>query len=169
MTPDLFWIPGPWPGRLAISSRPRGGDWLEDEIRGWKRAQLDSVISLLERDEERQLDLAEEGNLARKHGIRFVSFPIPDRSVPASVPSAVSMLKSVNLALEAGENVAVHCRQGVGRSALVAVGALMIAGTPPETSLETVRLARGLEVPETKEQLNWVREQLAESVSVIHR
>jgi protein-tyrosine phosphatase len=79
------------------------------------------------------------------------------------------MLKSVNLALEAGENVAVHCRQGVGRSALVAVGALMIAGTPPETSLETVRLARGLEVPETKEQLNWVREQLAESVSVIHR
>jgi hypothetical protein len=52
MMPDLFWITGLWRGRLAISTRPRGGEWLEDEIRGWHRARVDSVVSLLEKDEE---------------------------------------------------------------------------------------------------------------------
>ena len=43
MNPDLFWIPGPWRGRLAVATRPRGGDWLEDEVNGWRRAGLDVV------------------------------------------------------------------------------------------------------------------------------
>src|SRR4051794_18897663 len=32
MRSELFWIPVPFPGRLAIAPRPRGGDWLGDEI-----------------------------------------------------------------------------------------------------------------------------------------
>src|ERR1700693_5787458 len=36
MTPELIWIPGPWAGRLAMSNRARGGDWLDDEVRGWR-------------------------------------------------------------------------------------------------------------------------------------
>ena len=36
MHTELYWIPGPWLGRLAIMPRPRGGDWLEDEIRSWR-------------------------------------------------------------------------------------------------------------------------------------
>jgi hypothetical protein len=35
MTTELFWIPGPWKGKLAIVPRPRGGDWLDDEVGGW--------------------------------------------------------------------------------------------------------------------------------------
>ncbi len=167
--PDMFRIPGPWRGRLAISTRPRGGDWLEDEIRGWKRAGVDSVVSLLEKDEERQLDLTEEERLAAENAIRFVSWPIPDRSVPASMGSALPMLQSLTHALEQGERVAVHCRQGIGRSALVAAGALMAAGASPEVALDAVRQARGLNVPETDEQLNWLRRDLADSLSLAHR
>jgi hypothetical protein len=115
MIPDLFWIPGPWRGRLAISGRPRGGDRLDDEIRGWRSAQVDSVVSLLEKSEEIQLELAQEGQTANANGIRFVSFPIADRGVPTSVRSAVQLLRSVNHALEQGENIAVHCRQGMPR------------------------------------------------------
>src|SRR5260370_126959 len=48
MNPDLFWIPGPWRGRLAVATRPRGGDWLEDEASGWRRAGLDLVFRCLE-------------------------------------------------------------------------------------------------------------------------
>jgi hypothetical protein len=102
MIPDLFWIMGPWRGRLAISTRPRGGDWLEDEIRGWHSAHVDSVVSLLEKDEERQLQLDGEGTVAEANGIHFISFPIVDRGVPTSTPSAVSLLRSVNRALERG-------------------------------------------------------------------
>lgn len=112
MNPDLFWIPGPWPGRLAVITRPRGGDWLEDEIGGWKRAGLDLVVSLLEDDEASQLELSDEDAAARLGGIRFISFPIPDRSVPASLPDAVGLLREIAKALREGRNVAVHCRQG---------------------------------------------------------
>src|SRR5437867_3496073 len=116
MIPDLFWISGPWRGRLAISSRPRGGDWLEDEIRGWRGSRVNSVVSLLEKNEETHLGLSDEGRAAEASGIQFVSFPIPDRGVPASVESTVSLLRSLNHSLGQGENVAVHCRQGIGRS-----------------------------------------------------
>ncbi len=50
MTPDLFSIPGHWAGRLAIVTRPRGGDWLEDETAGWQQVGLDVIVSLLEAD-----------------------------------------------------------------------------------------------------------------------
>lgn len=42
MKSDLFWINGPWPGRLAIMPRPRSGDWLEDEIQAWSGAAVAS-------------------------------------------------------------------------------------------------------------------------------
>ena len=30
---DLFTIPTPYPGRLAVAPRPRGGDWLDEFAR----------------------------------------------------------------------------------------------------------------------------------------
>src|SRR5947209_7311877 len=125
MKPDLFWIPGPWRGRLAIAARPRGGDWLEDEATGWRRAGIDIVVSLLENDEADQFDLLDERKAAEKNGVDFVSFPIPDRGVPASTRDAVSLVCNIAAALEQGKNVAVHCRQGIGRSGLIAAGVLM--------------------------------------------
>jgi protein-tyrosine phosphatase len=113
MTPDLFWIPGPWRGQLAIASRPRGGDWLADEADGWRQAGIDVVVSLLEDQEAAQLDLAGEAKAAEAVGARFISFPISDRGVPESEPAAVSLITAISDALEKGKNVAVHCRQGV--------------------------------------------------------
>ncbi len=156
MAPELFWIPGPWRGRLAISSRPRGGDWLEDEVRAWLRANLDVVVSLLEREEQRELGLEEEGPLVEAAGLRFVSFPIPDLGVPASRTLAAFLVQEFSRDLESGRNVAVHCRQGVGRSGLIAAGALIVAGMDAASALRTVSAARGLNVPETPEQRAWI-------------
>ena len=74
-----------------MASRPRGGDWLEDEIKGWRKAGLDVVVSLLEKDEAAQFELGHEGDVAESKGVRFVSFPIPDRGVPASTREALSL------------------------------------------------------------------------------
>ena len=156
MAPELFWIPGPWRGRLAISSRPRGGDWLEDEVRAWQRANVDVVVSLLEREEQTELGIQEEGPRVEAAGLRFVSFPIPDRGVPASQLAAASLLHDLGRDLESGKTVAVHCRQGVGRSGLIAAGALILAGTDAASALRTVSAARGLDVPETPEQRLWI-------------
>jgi len=156
MTPNLFWIPGPWRGRLAIAARPRGGDWLEDEASGWRRAGIDVIVSLLEADEAAQLELVDEAKAAKSNGIRFISFPIPDRGVPASAPAAISLIAAVSDALKRGDNVAVHCRQGVGRSGLIAAGVLVSAGIDPERAIEVVSSARGQTVPETPGQRSWV-------------
>jgi protein-tyrosine phosphatase len=162
MIPDLFWILGPWRGRLAISTRPRGGDWLEDEIRSLRGANVDVLVSLLEEDEQSQLELGEEGRLTEVSGMRFVRFPIPDRGVPASLQGAVELLREINHSLGEGQNVAVHCRQGIGRSGLIAAGTLIAAGVDPELALKSVSSARGLAIPETPEQRLWVERLLAD-------
>jgi predicted protein tyrosine phosphatase len=166
--PDLFWIPGPWRGRLAIAARPRGGDWLEDEANGWRHAGIDVIVSLLEADEAAQLDLVGEAKAADANGIRFISFPIPDRGVPASAPAAASLIADVAGVLAEGRNVALHCRQGIGRSGLIAAGVLAASGMSPTRAIEVVSSARGLTVPETSEQRLWVQ-RLPSELSVVTR
>src|SRR5262245_42888809 len=84
MTPTLYPIEGPWPGRLVILPRPRGGDWLEDEVHAWRKAGIDQVISLLTPNEVNELELGQEQELCRRNGMAWTSFPIPDRGVPSS-------------------------------------------------------------------------------------
>jgi protein-tyrosine phosphatase len=156
MNPNLFWLSGPWRGRLALASRPRGGDWLDDEIQSWRRAGIDVVVSLLEDDEAIQLELLRESEVTEAENLRFVSFPIPDRGVPASRSDALAVLRGIVASLEDGKNVVVHCRQGVGRAGMVATGALVISGVGIEKAIETVSAARGLTVPETPDQLLWI-------------
>jgi protein-tyrosine phosphatase len=162
MNPDLFWIPGPWRGKLAIVTRPRGGDWLEDEAAGWRRSGLNAVVSLLESDEAAQLELAHEGQAAESNGVLFISFPIPDLGVPVSIQEALALLKTIGGYLEAGKSVAVHCRQGIGRSGLIAAGVLMAFGAGAEKAIEVVSAARGLTIPETRAQLEWLHQLTSE-------
>ena len=157
MKPDLFWIPGPWRGRLAVVTRPRGGDWLEDEVSGWREAGLDVVVSLLEKDEAAQLELGHEGDVAESKRVQFIWFPIPDRGVPASTRDALSLLSRIAAALEEGKNVAVHCRQGIGRSGLIAAGLLVTSGMNADEAIEVVSATRGLTIPETATQLRWIK------------
>jgi protein-tyrosine phosphatase len=141
---------------LAVVTRPRGGDWLEDEASGWQRDGIGVVVSLLERDEAAQLDLLDEPSVAEAKGMCFISFPIPDRGVPASKAAALALFASIRSALEDGRIVAVHCRQGIGRAGLVAAGVLAISGVKPADAIQVVSSARGVPVPETSDQLLWV-------------
>jgi protein-tyrosine phosphatase len=166
MKADLFWIPGPWRGRLAIAARPRGGDWLDDETGAWRRAGIDVIVSLLEDDEAAELDLDDERLAAENQAISFISFPIPDRGVPASAEAAVSVIGGIEAQLDAGKNVVVHCRQGIGRSGLIASGLLMSSGIKPDEAMQIVSSARGISVPETREQRRWI-EKLPPRVPVV--
>ena len=157
MKPKLFGIPGPWRWKLAVASRPRGGDWLEDEVKGWRKAGLDVVISLLEKDEATQFELEHEGDFAEAKGMHFISFPIPHRGVPASTRDALSLFSRIAVALEEGKHVAVHCRQGIGRSGLIATAVLLTSGMSVGDALQVVGSARGEAVPETPAQVQWIR------------
>ena len=157
MKAQVYWIEGPWTGRLAIVPRPRGGDWLEDEVQAWQHAGLDMVVSLLMPDEVADFDLGQEEAWCQAHSIQFVAFPIPDRGVPASRHATLALVHKLGQALTEGKHIAVHCRQGIGRSALLTACVLVAAGEEPETAFEHISAARGYAVPETTEQQAWAK------------
>ena len=156
MAPDLFWIPLDSPGRLAISARPRDGDWLPDETAGWQRAGVGLMVSLLTPDEETELDLAAEAAECASQGVRFVSLPVPDRSLPPDPDRWNAAVMEVCSALAAGIRVAVHCRQGIGRSGLFVLAVMKTLGLTTDEAIRRVSVARGRPVPETPEQAAWI-------------
>lgn len=152
----VYWINGNWPGRLAIIARPRGGDWLEDEVAAWASAGLDVIVSLLEEDEAAELGLSQEGELCRVAGLSFISFPVVDRSIPASQKDALALAYKLGKLLKQGKNIGIHCRQSVGRASLLAASVLIGLGVEPQDALQRIGDARGCEVPETPQQLEWL-------------
>jgi len=154
--PKLYWIANSSLGRLAISARPRGGDWLEGEIEGWRKQGIDVVVSLLTPPENEELELKAEAGFSKTRGIRFVSFSIEDRGVPPSSAKVEQLVAQLGSEIQQGKNVAVHCRQGIGRSSLISAALLISAGEDIEQTLKAIGKARGLEVPETAEQRKWL-------------
>ena len=156
MAAKVFWVTGPWRGRLGIVPRPRGAEWLDDETRAWREAGIDVVVSLLEPDEEADLALTRESTSSTASGLTFRAFPIPDRSVPNSREAMAEFADQLVDALRSGKTVAVHCRQGIGRSAMMVAAALIATGLNAETAVDAIRQSRGLDVPETQAQRQWI-------------
>lgn len=136
--------------------RPRGQDWLPDDIDLLRRSGIDVIVSALTPPETEELGLLEEAECCRTNGIQFISFPIEDRSVPSSSTSFSELLDSLKGSLAEGKAVGVHCRAGIGRSSLIAAALLIQNGVSPETAFLTIQEARGCPVPDTVEQRNWV-------------
>ena len=158
MSGTIYWVDGPWRGKLGLAARPRGGDWLSDDVAAWKRATIETVVSLLTSDEEKELQLANETAELRNHGIDFLSLPIRDRGVPESESEVDAIVQQLDHVLAAGRNVLVHCRQGIGRSGLLAACLLISRGQDAASALAKISTARGLDVPETREQRRWVEQ-----------
>jgi protein-tyrosine phosphatase len=156
VTAEIFWIGGVPVGRLGILARPRSGDWLLDEMIAWRAAGLTDVISLLEDREVRDLGLEPEATAVVEAGMRFDRFPIPDRSVPASVADARALWVDLGNRLRAGCGVGIHCRAGIGRSSLMAAGVLGEMGVPEDRAWAQIAAARGLAVPDTEAQRQWL-------------
>jgi hypothetical protein len=156
MKPNIYWIPGPWAGRLAILARPRGNDWLIDEIHGWRDAGVQVVVSLLDPEEEQELGLIDERQLVQAGSLRFISFPIEDYGVPSSEGALHKLIKEVEHLLDHGNTVGIHCRGGIGRSSIVAACVLVKRGQGVKASFEQIEKARGVPVPDTVVQRAWV-------------
>ena len=153
---SIYTIKGPWKGGLAIISRPRGGDWLEDEVREWKNERMNAVVSLLTNEEQREFDLLRELECAEQHGLTFISLPIIDLGVPTALEETFRTLSKVEALLTSGQNVGIHCRQGIGRSSLIAAALLVMSGATASEAVDMISESRGLPVPETLEQRKWV-------------
>lgn len=156
MRPTIYWIENNFPGKLAIVPRPRGNDWLEDEVAAWQQAGLNIIVSLLESVEADELGLSQEAALCEAAELEFISFPIVDRSVPIARQAAMELAAKLARQLRQGKNIGVHCRQSVGRASLMATSIMMALGIHPTEALQKISQARGCPVPETAQQYEWL-------------
>jgi hypothetical protein len=156
MRVDIYWLNNGAVSRIGIMPRPRGGDWLEDEVCALKASGVDVIVSLLEKPEIDELDLQDESAYCEAYGITYLNFPIVDRGVPESKEGTLELSRKLIKILAEGKNIAIHCRQGVGRSAIIAAVVKVLQGDRVETIFEKIGMARGCKVPDTGEQHDWV-------------
>src|SRR5215471_13388786 len=160
MRPTIYLIKEAAPNRIAIVARPRGGDWLGDEIAALVREGIDVLVSMLTEEEAQELGLGRESEECRAAGISFVNIPVPDRSVPPDRNEFLRQVDELAELVRNGRFLGVHCRACIGRSSVLAISLLVRLGWDVNEAFDAVELARGWP-PDTTEQRRWVRENLA--------
>ena len=156
MKPDIYTIEVIGSGFLAVMAKPVSGEWIEDEFLGIAKAGIKQIVSLLEVHEEYEVGLQNERKLAEHNHMEFVSFPIQDRGLPNSVSEFSKVTKKLYHEIADGKNTVIHCRAGIGRTGIVAAGVLLHCGFKPDEAFRHISAKRGVQVPDTDEQRNWV-------------
>lgn len=141
---------------FGVMPKPLPSEW-EDQVYAELSEQgVNTVVSLLESGEAYSLGLSDEEVLCRAQGMSFLQFSIPDRGVPESPVAFYRFIKELYQSIAAGNNIMIHCRAGIGRSGLAAASLLVHAGDSVEQAFAKVSAARGVEVPDTEEQYEWL-------------
>jgi protein-tyrosine phosphatase len=124
----------------------------------WHRQGVAQVVSALTPAEITELSLDAEESFCGEAGILYRSFPIQDRSVPDDISSFLTFVQEINAAVTEGLFVAVHCRMGIGRSGIITAALLVLRGSTVTKAFDVISRARGLKVPDTSEQVEWLRQ-----------
>lgn len=152
----IHWVRGIEPNRLGLMARHSGGEFLQGEVLVWRKASVGIVVSLLEPQEIRALELKAEPLLCAEHGIKFRHFPIADRGIPNSRRDASALVKELHAKLLQGKTVVIHCRAGIGRTGLIAGCLLKELKVPSADILHILSKSRGVAMPDTSIQIDWV-------------
>lgn len=158
MITKIYWINEQEIGDnlLGTMPRPRGNDWLEDEIKSLKTQEVDCLVSLLDSDEIVELGLEDEKNLCVQNGIEFINFPIVDITVPKNEEAYLKLVNQLTSYINDSKKVVIHCRMGIGRSTILAGGVLIKKGINANAVFDIIGKHRTLQVPDTEEQKKWV-------------
>lgn len=162
MGPTIYEIERIGSGFLAVMAKPVVGEWVDEEFAGISANGIRQIASLLEQSEAFEVGLDNEKELCERHGMHFVGYPIPDRGLPRSVAEFASFTKNLYHEIAAGESTVVHCRAGIGRTGLVAAGILLHAAFEPQEAFLHLSKIRGVDVPDTEEQRDWLCDNYAE-------
>ena len=158
MLPTVYSVKGIGAGYLSVMGRPRAGEWAAEEFEGFRTLGITEILSLLEAWETQELGLAAESDFCGNAGIEFRSYPIPDRGLPTSADELGRLACGIYHRCEKGAHAAIHCRAGIGRSGLVGAAVLLHCGLGAAEAFSVLSKARGVSVPDTEEQANWLVE-----------
>jgi hypothetical protein len=137
------------PGRL--DPRAADGPWRRDLALDLERLasfyHADTIVTLLERgqyvsDELSALGLADLLVRVQQAGMRSDWSAIPDGGVPVATEQLLALVERILAEVRGGNVVVIHCRDGVGRTGLVASACLVALGASVREALEVVRSVR---------------------------
>ncbi|HYB33576.1 MAG TPA: ADP-ribosylglycohydrolase family protein [Steroidobacteraceae bacterium] len=157
--PNCYWV---LPGKLLAGEYPGGVTPQQTQER---------LARVLAAGITYFLDLTHPGeSVPYDHGlpleIDYLRKPIPDHGLPAEPGHMGETLLCLRQALRAGRVVYLHCRAGIGRTAMVAGCLLVEQGLSGDEALaelnrvwqQSARAEDWPAVPETKEQADYVRQ-----------
>ncbi len=152
MKTRIFWVND----NLGIMSRPLGGDDLMEEIEHWKKLKVNTIVSFLADEENEELGLEYERMDCRKEGFEFIKFPIEDRQVPDSYLKTKELVENLINKISENRKILMHCRGGIGRVSIISAIVLStLHNISVKESFSTIAKIRGLQVPDTDEQIAW--------------
>ncbi|MGI8668660.1 MAG: protein-tyrosine phosphatase family protein [Aridibacter sp.] len=152
MLTEIYWTNE----KIATMPRPRGGEWLEDEIISLKNEGVDVLVSMLEDHEISRFELELEKEICHRNHITYLNFPILDRNLPESFEDVYKFVQKLSKYSEVNKKIAFHCFAGIGRSSLIACCLLILQGMDVDDAFLQISQVRGFPVPDTQEQLEWV-------------
>ncbi len=153
----IYWLDVFESGNIGLMARPKGNEWLEDEIQKLKLNDVTTVISLLKNHEAKELEIEQEQHFCELNEIEFLNFPIEDRSIPTDTKAFVKLIFEINQRLNENKKIVVHCRMGIGRTSMVAAAVLICRGYSAENVFAFISKKRTLTVPDTEDQINWIK------------
>ncbi len=143
-------------GRFRLAFRGRPAPPVARSLAQWKQEGADRVVSLQTEVESDRMGLADEEAVARSVGLEFDRFAIYDHAVPEDPRATVAFAREMLTHLSDGQAVVYHCFAGIGRSGLMAILTLVVAGYDLDDAKQRAKRARGLAVPETELQHRWL-------------
>jgi len=161
MIPAIYNVKVIGKGILSVMAKPVPGEWIEEEFQGLKQLGVDKIVSLLEGEEEYDIGLSQEEALCHKNKMEYVSFPIADRGLPET-DLAMTFSDGLHSEICQGKHIVIHCRAGIGRTGIMAGAVLIQAGYGALEAFDMISKARGVRVPDTLEQEEWLRSLLSE-------
>jgi ADP-ribosyl-[dinitrogen reductase] hydrolase len=163
---NCYWV---LPGKLLAGEYPGGATpaATRQRLRRLTEAGVGAFIDLTQPGEL----LSYEAELPP--GVRYVRRPIPDHGLPEERSQMAAILEALRQALDSPRCVYLHCRAGIGRTGMVAGCFLAEQGLGGEGALEelnrlwqqSARSAQWPSVPETSDQVEYVRRWTAAAAS----
>lgn len=132
------------PGMSTFSTLDLYDDRIDNDLQSIKNWGASVIVTLLEIRELAMLGIADLPGKALAMNLLWLHLPIKNMGLPDSVfeeswkwagPRLLELLRE-------GQRVLIHCKEGVGRSGIVAARLLIESGVDPATAMKIVRKAR---------------------------